>query len=80
MENHETIDRADPTGADWLPHHRGVFKQHRAATGPGRPDADRERLSAGNTTVRFRLMDGVIGSETLVYESPPIPVQVEDKA
>lgn len=35
---------------------------------------------AGNTTVRFRLMDGVIGSGTLVYESPPIPVQVEDKA
>jgi hypothetical protein len=32
---------------------------------------------AGNTTLRFRLMDGEIGSGTLVYESPPIPVTVE---
>lgn len=32
---------------------------------------------AGTTTFRFRLMKGNVGSGTLVYESPPIPVTVE---
>jgi hypothetical protein len=32
---------------------------------------------AGNTTIRFMLMEGAVGSGTLVYESPLIPVRVE---